>query len=127
MELRRVIVFAVVIAGGALAVLAGCSPGDSNQGQTCDAVDSGCPSQPPSFSHDVDPIVVTYCNGCHGAGGVAQALYDYTSYQGIARSRSSIATFVGHCLMPPADAAVFPSDEQRQVILQWIACGAPNN
>jgi hypothetical protein len=129
MELRRVLLVVLAAPGAALGVLAaGCSPDPGiAPPRPCGAVDASCPAQPPSFAHDVDPIIVTYCNACHGEGGIEQALYDYTSYQGIFRARSSMASFVSDCRMPPADAGLFPSDEERQTVLQWISCGAPNN
>ena len=111
---------------GALATACSTDPGVAPS-RPCASVDASCPPTPPSFANDVDPIIVKYCNACHGEGGIEQALYDYTSYAGVFRARSSIATFVSDCRMPPADAGLFPSDEQRQTLLQWIACGAPNN
>ncbi len=128
MDVRRALVVLAAQATvlGALATACSTDPGIPPP-RPCATVDSSCPATPPSFSRDVDPIIVTYCNACHGEGGIEQPLYDYTSYTGVYKARSSIATFVSDCRMPPADAGLFPSDEQRQTLLQWIACGAPDD
>ncbi len=129
MELTRLAVLSLAPAAAGLALLgAACSqdPGLPPP-PACDTVDDSCPATQPTFARDAFPVVQKYCNGCHGEGGIEQALYDYSSYPGVARARSSIATFVSDCRMPPADAGLFPDDQERQVLLQWIACGAQNN
>jgi hypothetical protein len=123
----RGVVALVATASACLGAVAACSTDPGVGAPACNTVDTTCPAHPPSFAHDVDPVIVKYCNACHGEGGMEQALYDYTSYQGIFKARSSMASFVSDCMMPPVDAGLFPGDEQRQVVLQWIACGAPNN
>jgi hypothetical protein len=128
MRRPRVVAALLAAASACLGAMAACSPDPGIEPpRPCPAVDTTCPAQPPSFAHEADPIIVKYCNACHGEGGIEQALYDYTTYQGVFRARSSMASFVSDCRMPPLDAGLFPTDQERQVLLQWISCGAPNN
>jgi hypothetical protein len=81
----------------------------------------------PSWHSDVQPLVITFCDRCHGDGGIGQSFFDDTSYGGVYKARASIATQVNFCSMPPADAsppAVMPTPEERQTLLSWLACGA---
>jgi len=111
------------------AALAGCadSPGG---GDSCPTLTSACPSPQPSWQTDVSPFISTYCLRCHSEGGVAPPSFNYQSYQGVFQNRSTMSTVVIQCSMPPADAsppAIMPSPAERQTIVSWIACGAPNN
>jgi hypothetical protein len=87
---------------------------------------SQCPSPAPSWDGGVASIVGNVCGGCHADGGVEQAAYDFSTYAGVARNQASILTQVYSCAMPPADAGPLTND-QRQELLAWLICGAPNN
>ncbi len=80
----------------------------------------------PSWNTDVEPIVVARCNACHGEGGVEQPVRDYTTYQGVYKTRSAILSAVSMCVMPPPDAAA-PTPHERATLLSWLVCNAPNN
>jgi hypothetical protein len=80
----------------------------------------------PSWSSDVEPIIVARCNACHGDGGIEQPVYDYTTYQGVYKSRAAILSAVALCVMPPPDAAA-PTPGERATLLTWLTCNAPNN
>lgn len=108
--------------------LAACN-GDSG-GAGCPSLTSSCPATPPSWQNDVEPLIDTYCLSCHSEGGVAPPQFDYTTYDGVFRSRSVMVTQIIQCQMPPSDAsppAAMPSPDQRQTLVSWIACGAPDN
>ncbi|HEY4223384.1 MAG TPA: MbnH family di-heme enzyme [Myxococcota bacterium] len=89
----------------------------------CPTAGVSCPSAPPSFTHDVQPIIENSCLYCHSDGGGAQAeqLGDYASVHAL---HDKLVTQVTGCLMP-ADARL--PDADREAILQWLACGDPNN
>jgi hypothetical protein len=89
-----------------------------------------CPSSPPSWQRDVQPLVQTFCLECHGEGGIEVANFDYSTYQGVAAHASQMVTPVFQCTMPPVDVMplpAMPTVAQRETILAWIACGAPDN
>jgi hypothetical protein len=85
-----------------------------------------CPSTPPSFSAQVNPIIQEWCANCHAPGGT-EAARPYTTYDEVKSAPPiSMATQVLSCLMPPAGYPLL-ADADKQVLLEWVACGAPNN
>ena len=94
---------------------------------TCPNVEYQCPSPAPSFSAQVQPIIDQHCNACHITGGAAPDRL-LTTYAEVFKYWMPSFTAVYSCIMPPAADVVdqlSPSD--RQTLLQWLACGAPNN
>lgn len=89
-----------------------------------------CPATPPSWQNDVEPLIVTYCLTCHSDGGVAPSKFDYTSYQGVYTNRAEMLNQIYQCVMPLVDAsppAAQPSAAERQTLVSWLVCGAPDN
>ncbi len=105
-------------------------------GGTNDSGDAGssCPkglptcSAAPSYANDIAPLVAARCVACHSPGGVA-ADRDLTTWAGISNLESTVLAQVYSCMMPPADAG--PGDAltpaEREELLQWLVCGAPDN
>jgi len=87
---------------------------------------SSCELPAPSWMNVVQPIIVQRCNDCHGGGGVEQAAFDFSTYQGVRKAFGSVLNNVYGCQMPPPDAGALTS-EQRQALLAWLVCAAPNN
>lgn len=84
----------------------------------------------PSFQADVFPLFETKCNldnTCHGQKGTA--FPKYHSYGMIKAKAKKVAYRLKRTdkPMPPPDAEVSLSDEERSTILQWIEAGMPNN
>jgi len=115
----------------ALVGLAGCSPSSDSPDAACpNDLPASCPTPPPSWSNDVAPLVDKYCLACHGDGGIAQPLFDFTTYQNVYANRMEITHQFYACLMPPSDASPLPpvpSTAEREMLLAWLKCGAPNN
>jgi hypothetical protein len=110
--------------------LAACTSSSGGSGSDCPSLSTDCPTTPPSWQNDVQPLVATYCLRCHSDGGVAPPQFNYTTYQGVFRARSVILTQLDQCLMPPADAsppAALPTPAERQTLVSWLVCGAPEN
>jgi uncharacterized membrane protein len=84
-----------------------------------------CPSPMPSFSGGVGSIIASQCATCHEPNGAA-ASWPLTSYQEVFNQRQEVLSQVYSCLMPPEDSAQ-PTDSQRQALVGWLSCGAPNN
>jgi hypothetical protein len=122
---------AVALQLAALAVVAGCSsPGGGDPSTAdCPTLSSACPLTPPSWENDVQPILRMECDECHGMGGGEQAEFDSASYDGAFAGRSEIGQVMVDCSMPPATTSPAPvlSVAQRQTVLSWVACNAPDN
>jgi uncharacterized membrane protein len=91
----------------------------------------------PSFAGDVLPkVFVPVCDNCHAPGQV-EANIPLTNYPQIFGPTSGAnmgveATEIYHqvfesCLMPPGNAPVPLDDDQRRLLLDWFACGAPDS
>jgi hypothetical protein len=111
-------------------VVAGCS-GDHAPASTkaalqgCQDVDAAICSTPiPSYANDVAPLLDRDCNRTCHAPGAGQ--WPLTTYAAVADWSDVISLDVAGCLMPPSDAGTLaPSD--RRILLDWTACGAPQN
>jgi mono/diheme cytochrome c family protein len=137
---RRHVTIRPVRGGGALALglwavfLAG--GGACNQQPAANScppapVDPPCPDSMPSFARDVYPNVFALaCVRCHSPTG-EEPKTPLTNYQQIygtdgAEAREIYFQVVQSCLMPPPGAPEELSDVQRQTLLDWFGCGAPD-
>lgn len=111
----------------AFVLAAGCS---SSPADRCPptASDPTCPDAAPSFAAVVDPQVFQVsCVPCHSPTG-QESNIRFTSYQQISVWAQEIHNQVfERCAMPPPGAAQTLTDVQRQTLLDWLACGAPDN
>jgi hypothetical protein len=122
---------------GALLALAGCKPSES---VACMPPDHPtCPAVAPSFADQVYPdVFLPFCVSCHSPTGVEPGT-PLTSYQQIRGPAGVEATEIftqvfESCLMPPSNAPAQLTDDEggdalgsRQILLDWLACGAPDN
>lgn len=90
----------------------------------------GCDTAVFTYSGAIQPMLQTYCVGCHynGAPNAPYDLSNFTEVQGIALN--GVLTGVvnhenGYVPMPSNGPQL--SDCQRTVIQKWIDAGAPNN
>lgn len=83
---------------------------------------TACPDPAPRYA-DVAPIFEQRCVICHaGNPGGPWSLADYGH---VADWQDTIRTNVRDCSMPPADAGVPMTSEERLAILTWVRCGLP--
>lgn len=87
---------------------------------------AACPTPTPSWAADVAPIVTSRCYPCHAPGGIAAAKHELSSYDRVFAQRSAVLNQVYACAMPPKDAPALTPVE-RQKLLGWLVCKAPNN
>ena len=96
---------------------------------SCTALDaSACTTPTPSYANDVAPLLDRACNSTCHAPGVGP--WPLTNYQDVSDWSITIEADILKCSMPPADAGAGNgslSDSERATIVDWIACGAPNN
>lgn len=91
-----------------------------------------CADAAPSFAGDVYPnVFVPVCVTCHSPTGTEPSM-PLTNYQQIYGSDGTEAREIFNqvfesCLMPPAGSPVLLTDDQRQTLLDWFACGAPDS
>jgi hypothetical protein len=91
-----------------------------------------CPSPPPSWKNDVEPLIQQYCWQCHDTGGSAVNTADLSTYAGVKKNDVRILQQVHDCLMPNFGATpppmAYPTVEERNTIIAWAGvCMAPNN
>src|SRR6266496_4020938 len=80
-----------------------------------------CPASTPTYQADVLPILQTKCNDCHtGADGGPWPL---TDYQLVVDWKISILGDLECNTMPPADAGLALTSDERTTLLAWLVCG----
>lgn len=120
-------VAACAVIGGAGA----CSNASAGAGASgCPNLDLSCPSTPPSWKTDVQPIINGYCatGGCHVPGGISP--FPYTTYADVQMHAARMIVQLQRCYMPPSDASLPAKplpDAERQTLMHWLNCGAPDN
>jgi hypothetical protein len=82
-----------------------------------------CPSPTPSYAGQVSQIIANRCLSCHTPGGPGASV-PLASWTQVNSRFSSVLDQVYACRMPQ-DAGL-PTDE-RQALLGWLVCMAPNN
>ena len=128
MAARVVILLVAAQAGG----LGGCKQPEAAVDCPVAPVNPPCPDAIPSFAQDIYPnVFAPVCGRCHGPGG-EESSKPFTTYQQIngtngVEAREIYFQVFGACLMPPANAPEQLSDVQRQKLLDWFGCGAPNS
>src|SRR5438876_381048 len=70
------------------AALMGC--GDGGGGRCPDELPSTCPTPAPTFSMDADPIIQSFCVGCHSPTGI-EPTHPFDTYANV---RAQISTFI---------------------------------
>jgi hypothetical protein len=91
----------------------------------------------PSFATDVFPkVFVPVCDSCHAPGEheVSPLLTNYREIYGPttgpsagSKAKTIFTRVFNDCSMPPSDAPLPLDADQRQILLDWFACGAPDS
>ena len=97
--------------------------GDSEDAQVCDTVlPTSCPTPPVTYEQHVKPIIEARCLSCHDGNGEEWPLTDYPH---VADWVSEVRAVIADCSMPPPEERIEMPTSERQVILDWVRCGAP--
>lgn len=83
---------------------------------------TSCPSPAPTYE-DVTPIFEARCIICHS--GAIDGPWPLTAYEHVADWQDAIRAELLDCSMPPPDAGVPITKDERLAILNWIRCGLP--
>ena len=97
----------------------------SSSSSSCGGAAASCPPTPPSYATDVSPIVFQYCESCH-APGKSQSGKPLDTYASVTSLSAKVQSKVNDCSMPPSGSPQ-PTAAERDTLLGWLACGAPNN
>ena len=112
----------LLIVAAALGCSSSPSPPTADAASACPLGPSACPASMPTYEVDVAPILQSKCVPCHSTvtGGKDESTYDLAAGQ-----ESSILFQVNDCLMPPSGSPQLSVDD-RNALLGWIECGAPD-
>ena len=114
-------------AAAAWCAIVACSSPSSGDASRCpNDLPKSCPTPEPSYANDIVPLVKERCFPCHDTGGAAGPKFDYSTYAGVYQNRVNILNRVYACTMPPADAGQ-PTKTERETLLGWLVCKAPDN
>ncbi len=83
---------------------------------------TACPESAPHYP-DVAPVFESRCVICHS--GTWEGPWPLNDYGHVADWQDSIRANLLDCSMPPPDAGVPITLEERLAILTWIRCGLP--
>ena len=104
-------------------------PPDSGQPPNCAFIDaSACVQPTPSYATDIVPILDRRCNSTCHAPGVGP--WPLNNYSDVFDWADIIGSYIETCGMPPDDAGAGDgnmTDDERRTVLNWLACGAPDN
>jgi len=99
----------------------------ANTAQACPNLgDLTCPSPPPSYKTDVEPIIASRCFPCHAPGGVEVSAINLSTYAGVHQHAPDVLPQIQSCRMPQAGSPPLTVDELT-TFLEWLHCSAPNN
>ncbi|HET6982969.1 MAG TPA: hypothetical protein VFI53_12560 [Myxococcaceae bacterium] len=99
--------------------------GPRTSGDCPNDLPASCPSPSPSYQTTVAPIINLRCVTCHSPGG-QEASRPLQTYSQVYSERSAVLNQVYACNMPPGSAAQ-PTEQEREALLGWLVCGAPQN
>ena len=125
---RRVLCATVALA--TLAFVGACSDGTASKQTSTAAVPLVCDVTPPTSCTDptldyaaIEPILQQRCLQCHG--GQPGGPWPLDAYEHVADWANEIRAQLSSCTMPPADAGIPITSEEREKVLLWVRCGAP--
>ncbi len=119
------------LVGAVLAASPACksTPAPSDGPVSCPPapVDPPCPDGAPTFADVYQNVFLPTCVvRCHEPGGLDSG-HPLMSYQQIQANAGEIYSQVfQNCWMPPPGQPEVLTDEQRQKLLDWFGCGAPD-
>ena len=102
----------------------GCG-GPRTNGSCPNDLPASCPATVPSYQATVSGIINLRCVSCHSPGG-QEASRPLQTYSQVYSERSAMLNQLYACNMPPGTAAK-PTEQEREALLTWLVCGAPQN
>jgi uncharacterized membrane protein len=103
------------------AVAAGCSGGE---GSCPNDLPASCPTDAAGYAATIAPLLADRCVACHSPGGTST--HYLQTYADVSNLAGPVLDQVYACRMPPAGYPAL-TDTERQALLGWLVCGAPDN
>ena len=115
------------IVAAALGTFAGCHSTPPPASCPPAPVDPPCPDAKPSFDDVYQNVFLPTCVlRCHEPGGLDSG-HPLMSYQQVQANAGEIYSQVfQNCWMPPPGQPEVLTEQQRQKLLDWFGCGAPD-
>jgi uncharacterized membrane protein len=110
---------------GLLLVACGPSPAPRDASPCPTSFPASCPPTPPSYAHDIAPLIQARCSMCHFPGTTI-APFSLATYSDVGPRAMLVYGQVYTCTMPKAPAPPL-TDAERTLFLTWLTCNAPNN
>jgi uncharacterized membrane protein len=116
-----------------LLVLAACSSNDRQSAPDASAppvASCSAPERVPTFA-DLERGILLICRECHSASVTGDARHgapeglNFDTYEQFANAGETASYLVRYGIMPKPDAGKVPTEEQRQELYDWAACGKP--
>lgn len=108
-----------------LAIAAALCGACGGSGPSCPNQSTVCPTPAPSYAGSVSAIIQNRCASCHSPGG-QEAAFPFDTYQQVFNYRGPMLNQLYACRMPPSTAQQ-PSSQERDQLVGWLVCGAPEN
>jgi hypothetical protein len=84
-----------------------------------------CPSPAPSFKKEVLPLLKAKCGSCHV--DEPDHPWPLTDWDTVRDWKAQFTQDILSCTMPPLDAGITLTDEERGLFVAYVACGTPDN
>ncbi len=123
----------LALAGGLIACAAlapACNNGGGAGGSTAGGgacpsdLPASCPPDAAGYKATIAPLITAKCGVCHSVGG--PSVHYLQSYDEVYALRGAVLDQVYACKMPPVGYPPLTSTE-RQELLGWLVCGAPDD
>jgi hypothetical protein len=102
----------------------GCSPVPDVISACPADLPASCPAGAAGYKASIAPIVAASCAPCHAPGGTS--VHYLQTYAEISALRGAVLDQVYACKMPPEGSLPLTA-AQRDDLLGWLVCGAPDD
>ncbi len=99
------------------------TPAAAGNGTTAVGSPIAVPAAELSFANVFTKVIKTNCFSCHASPRNASGI-NLETYASVLSNRVAIAQAVESKFMPESQGRVMP-DDQRELLLRWLAAGAP--
>jgi hypothetical protein len=103
-------------------LVAGCS--GSGEGSCPKDLPPSCPADAAGYAATIAPLLAGRCVSCHAPGG--PSVHYLQTYAEVSALAGPVLDQVYACKMPPEGSPPF-TEAEREQLLGWLVCGAPDD
>ena len=116
----------------------GCCAGADAECELGPLTETTCPpASTLTYASFGEPFMTTYCVACHDSQKTgadrngAPAFHDFDTQVGVQRvlnhidQTAAVGPAATNTVMPPDEEAAIPTLAERELLAEWLACGAP--